>query len=261
MKISISNIAWKKKQDKKMYEYISKSKLQGIEIAPTRIIEKNPYDKIHKAIEFKNKMKYLYQLEISSMQSIWYGRQENIFQKEEAYKLLSYTKKAIDFASRIHCKNIVFGCPKNRNMPENRKEQDVFEFFKELGEYAKNKGTILAIEPNPTIYGTNFINTTQQAFEFVNKIESEGIKVNVDLGTILQNKEELNVVWNHMDLVNHFHISEPNLSKIQKREEHKKLAEFLKSINYQQYVSIEMKKTEHLKEVKKVIEYITGIFG
>ncbi len=259
MKISISNIAWDKANDEQMYEYISKSKLQGIEIAPTRILEENPYDKIQKAIDFETKMKKQFGLEISSMQSIWYGKQGNIFQ-EEARQLLIYTKKAIDFASNVHCNNLVFGCPKNRNIPENQREEDVLYFFKELGDYAARKGTILAIEPNPTIYGTNFINTTNQAFDFVKKIQSDGLKVNVDFGTILQNQEELNIIFDNMNLVNHIHISEPNLVKIEKREEHKRLAEYLKSIDYQRYVSIEMKKTEEIEEIKKVIEYVVGIF-
>lgn len=259
MKISISNIAWDKANDEQMYEYISKSKLQGIEIAPTRILEENPYDKIQKAIDFETKMKKQFGLEISSMQSIWYGKQGNIFQ-EEARQLLIYTKKAIDFASNVHCNNLVFGCPKNRNIPENQREEDVLYFFKELGDYAARKGTILAIEPNPTIYGTNFINTTNQAFDFVKKIQSDGLKVNVDFGTILQNQEELNIIFDNMNLVNHIHISEPNLVKIEKREEHKRLAEYLKSIDYQRYVSIEIKKTEEIEEIKKVIEYVVGIF-
>ena len=33
MKISVSNIGWDKQHDDEMYEYISKSKLNGIEIA------------------------------------------------------------------------------------------------------------------------------------------------------------------------------------------------------------------------------------
>lgn len=260
MKISISNIAWDKEKDEEMYEYLSENGLQAIEIAPTRIIEENPYDAIGKAIEFQTRMKKQFGLEISSMQSIWYGKQGNIFEKEEANQLLNYTKKAIDFAKTIHCNNLVFGCPKNRNRPEGKKEEEVIYFFKELGDYAARKGTILAIEPNPTIYGTNFINTTNQAFDFVKKVQSDGLKVNVDFGTILQNQEELNIIFDNMNLVNHIHISEPNLVKIEKREEHKRLAEYLKSIDYQRYVSIEMKKTEEIEEIKKVIEYVVGIF-
>lgn len=260
MKISISNIAWGKEQDEEMYQYISEHKLNGIEIAPTRIIEEQPYTKKEQAIEFAQKMKEKYHLEISSMQSIWYGKQGNIFNQEEANMFIEYTKKAIDFASYIKCENLVFGCPKNRNMPEHKKEDDIIYFFKELGRYAKQKGTTVALEPNPTIYGTNFINTTKQAFDFVKKIDCEGIKVNVDFGTILQNKEDLQIIFENMSLVNHIHISEPNLARIERRKEHQELSKFLKDIDYDKYISIEMKKTETIQEVKDTIQYISEIF-
>lgn len=260
MKLSISNIAWGKEDDKEMYEYLSKSEFDAIEIAPTRIFEENPYSHIKEAKDFAQKMKETYNLSISSMQSIWYGKKGNIFNIEEADSFIKYTKRAIDFASNIDCKNLVFGCPKNRVLPEDKKEEEILYFFKILGDYAKEKRIVLAIEPNPTIYGTNFINYTGQAFEFVKKVNSKGIKVNVDFGTIIENKEELNTVYDNINLVSHIHISEPNLEPIQKREEHREFAENLKRLKYNKYVSIEMKNTSHVDRVKETITYVREIF-
>lgn len=260
MKLSISNIAWGKEADKEMYEYIMNAKFDAIEIAPTRIIEENPYENIDDAEKFAIELESNYNLKISSMQSIWYGKQGNIFNPNEAENFINYTKKAIDFANRIGCKNLVFGCPKNRMIPEGRQEDDVLYFFKQLGEYANEKQTVLAIEPNPTIYGTNFINYTNQAFEFVKKVDSDGVKVNVDFGTIVQNNEELNGIFENIDLVNHIHISEPNLAKIENRESHKVLCENLERLKYNRYISIEMKNTGDLNIVKDVIKYVNGIF-
>lgn len=260
MKISVSNIGWDKQHDDEMYEYIANSKLNGIEIAPTRIIENRPYEKNEQAIEFAKNMKEKYDLEISSMQSIWYGKQGNIFDEENAKMFIEYTKKAIDFASDIKCKNLVFGCPKNRNMPEGKTTNDILYFFKELGDYAEKKKTIIAIEPNPTIYGTNFLNTTKEAIEFARKIDSKGIKVNVDFGTIVENKESLKTIQNNIDLVNHIHISEPNLEVVKERSKHKELADMLRKLDYKNYVSIEMKNTGDLNDMKTTIEYVKTIF-
>ena len=85
------------------------------------------------------------------MQSIWYGRQEKLFgSEEERQVLLAYTKEAIDFAAAVGCGNLVFGCPRNRNVPEGIRPEQVEEiacgFFHELGEYAYSKGTALSIE-------------------------------------------------------------------------------------------------------------------
>jgi len=263
MKLSISNIAWGKESDLEMYEYISTQGLQAIEIAPTRIFEEAPYEKLEQAKEFYNNLKEKYNLEISSMQSIWYGKSEKIFESEIARKsLINYTKKAIDFASVINCKNLVFGCPKNRNRIANNKEEYniALDFFREIGEYAKQKNTVFAIEANPVNYNTNFLNTTNQAINIVKDIASEGIKVNFDLGTVLTNEENLDIFENNLSLINHIHISEPNLNVIQERDIHKKIAKILKDSNYDRYVSIEMKNTGDLENVKQVIKYIKEIF-
>ncbi len=260
MKLSISNIAWNKEQDEQMYKYLESVGFDAIEIAPTRIIEENPYSHIEEIKQFAQRIMSKYQLSISSMQSIWYGKQGNIFKKEDAKSLIEYTKKAIDFAKEIKCKNLVFGCPKNRIMLENCKEEDIIYFFKILGEYAKENKTIIAIEPNPTIYGTNFINYTSQAFDFVKKVNNDGIKVNVDFGTIIENKEDLSNIFENIELVNHIHISEPNLNPIEERTEHKTLAEGLKKFNYDKYISIEMKNIGDMNRLKEIIEYIGRVF-
>ena len=130
MKLSISNIAWSSKQDETIYDLMKQYGFTGLEIAPTRWFTKNPYDHLPEACEEYYCLNQKYGLQISSMQSIWYGRNENIWSSDEdREKLTEYTKKAIDFASALRCKNLVFGCPRNRDRPEGAKEPEVFSFF------------------------------------------------------------------------------------------------------------------------------------
>ena len=89
----------------------------------------------------------------------------------------------------------------------------------------------------------------------------DGIKVNVDFGTIIENRENIETIFDNINLVNHIHISEPNLLKIEERKEHKELAKFLKSIDYDKYVSIEMKQTESINNIINVIKYVKEIFN
>ncbi|HRE77845.1 MAG TPA: sugar phosphate isomerase/epimerase family protein [Flavobacterium sp.] len=256
MKLSISNIAWSAEEDFEMYDFLKKVNFSGLEIAPTRIFQENPYEKLNEATEFSMRLKKTYQLEISSMQSICFGKNEAIFSSEEERKLISdYIKKSIDFAQSIGCKNLVFGSPKNRVIGENQ-NQIAIDFFKELGNYATSKDTILALEPNPEIYGTNFINTTNQAFDFVKQIDSDGLKVNFDFGTFLYNEEKLNDIEKNIQWINHIHISEPYLELIQKREIHEELINMLIKNEYTNYVSIEMKNLNSLESVKNTILYL-----
>ena len=79
MKLSISNIAWDKENDDAVYKLMKKYGYTGLEIAPTRVIEKNPYNKIEEAMAWSKALHDQYGFVISSMQSIWYGRQESYY--------------------------------------------------------------------------------------------------------------------------------------------------------------------------------------
>jgi len=262
IKLSISNIAWNSKDDEDIYKYMSDYSFDGLEIAPSRIFIDNPYKKLSLAKKFSKELKDKYDLEISSLQSILFGREEHLFgSNAEQHILLNYAKMAIDFAEAVNCHNLVFGSPKNRVIENYNQFSIAIDFFKKLGNHAVQKNTIISIEPNPQIYGTNFINTTKQAFELVNNVNNPGFMVNVDLGTIIHNKENIKIVIKNIHLVNHIHISEPNLVMIKKRSIHKELAHELKIIGYNKYVSIEMKNTGNINDVKQTIEYIGEIFN
>ena len=205
MKLAISNIAWNSNDDLKVYAYLKEKNIKYLEVAPSKIVGDNPYDNVEKLGEEAQTLKEQYDLEIISMQSIWYKVEDNIFASDASFqKLVNYTKKAIDFAASINCPNLVFGCPKNRNMID--KEHDYFkalEFFKELGNYAYDKKVVLAIEPNPVIYNTNFLNYTEEALEFVKKINLPSIKINYDLGTVIYDKESFNILKENMMYIHH----------------------------------------------------------
>lgn len=258
MKLSISNIAWSAEHDTEMYQYLHEVGFQGLEIAPTRIFPENPYDKLSEAKDWAYQLKEEYSLEIPSMQSIWYGHQEKIFgSKDERKVLIDYTKKAVDFAEVIGCKNLVFGNPRNRDTDDILGNYSIaIDFFREIGDYAVEHSTTIAIEANPPIYNTRFINRTEQAVELAYKCESAGIKVNVDLGTIINNEEDINYLKQIPEFINHVHISEPGLLPIEKRELHDELFSILIRAGYDKYVSIEMGNKVDLEGVKNIVNYV-----
>lgn len=262
IKLAVSNIAWDTKDDDKVLSYMSSKNITGLEIAPTKIIAEKPYENIEEAGLILDKMCYIYKLKIASMQSIWFGRQERMFFTEQERKiLLDYTKKSILFAEKIGCKNIVFGCPKNRIINSKLDIEIAMQFFSELGDYAQAHNTVLAIEANPVIYGTNFLNTTSEVLEFVCGINNSGIRINLDLGTIICNDESLEIVQRAIPYVNHIHISEPNLKPIEKRKLHERIADILEYTHYDKFVSIEMGNTGNVGDVLSVINYTQSIFS
>ena len=267
MKLSISNIGWEEKNDIEVYNLMKKYGFSGVEIAPTRWVQEQPYDHIDEAVAIAERLKLQYGLDVPSMQSIWFGKQEKVFASaEERVALVDYTKKAIDYAAAIGCKNLVFGCPRNRNVAEewNLTEQQVEElardFFGELGAYAESEGVVLAMEANPPIYNTNYVNTTEQAVALVKKVASKGFLVNLDFGTMIANEEDMAILEENIPVIHHVHISEPGLKLIEKRETHKKLAKLLREKRYEGYVSVEVGKQEDKKALEEIMKYVAEVF-
>ena len=262
MKLSISNIGWTKENDLTVYEMMKNKGYEGLEIAPTRIFPEHPYDRIEEANEWAKELKAGNGFVIPSMQSIWYGRSEKLFgTDEERAALADYTKKAIDFAESIGCRNLVFGCPRNRNMPDGADENTAVVFFREMGEYAAEHNTVIGMEANPPIYNTNYINDTKAALDLIEKVGSKGFKLNLDVGTMIANEEEVSVLAGREHFINHVHISEPGLKPIEQRGLHNALSELLNDFGYNGFVSIEVGKQENVAELDKMMRYTKEIFG
>lgn len=262
MKLSISNIAWSANNDEIIYNMMTRNGFTGLEIAPTRVFAYNPYANIERVSEWAEKLFKDYGLCVPSMQSIWYGRTENIFTSEEERNvLMEYTQKAVKFAKAIGCKNLVFGCPRNRNNPDNKEVDCAINFFREIGDYAVSEGTVIGLEANPPIYNTNFINSTSEAIDFIRTVNSEGLKLNLDVGTMIQNSEKIEDISGNVNLISHVHISEPGLDPITVRTLHDELFMLLSEENYSGYVSIEMSKQEDISIIEGSIEYVSRKFG
>lgn len=262
MKLSISNIAWEEKNDAQVYKWMKQYGFTGLEIAPTRIFPDRPYEKVGEAEAWSKKLFAENGFVVPSMQSIWYGRNEKLFGTEEERNILStYTREAVDFAEIIGCKNLVFGCPRNRAVPEGGNAERAVSFFREIGDYADEHGTVIGMEANPPIYNTNYINDTLSALELIHRVDSQGFRLNLDVGTMIQNGEKADELVGNVKLINHVHISEPGLKTIENRELHRELCRILKEEGYDGFISIEMGKKEDISFIEDVMKYVQEIFG
>lgn len=263
MKLAISNIAWNNEMDDQIYRHMKELSFSGLEIAPTRIVKENPYEEkgIVLAKGILSQLRHKYGFEICSMQSILFEVKDRIFYgKEERQRLLLQVKKAIYYAGQIGCKNLVFGCPSNRGILDVKEQYPLaIAFFRELGQYAEENDVVLALEANPVIYNTNFINTTQEAINLIRRVDVKGFQLNLDMGTIICNEEKLENIESNSDCIHHIHISEPYLLKIKPRIEYKKLFEFINKIKYDKFISIEMRLQENITDVLDTMSYIRHI--
>lgn len=258
--LAASNIGWAAQDDETVYTLMKQLGYTALEIAPTRLFPQNPYDHLEEAADFAQNMQQGYGLRIASLQSIWYGQAGSIFDRAQAEQLLAYTAKAFDFARACRCKNMVFGCPRSRAIPEGRTAAEAEAFFRRVADLAMGKYVTFALEPNPPIYGTNYLNGTVETMQLVEKFRCIGIGVNLDIGTMVYNGESIGEVAPYMRFVSHIHISEPNLAPIQPRPLHAELAALLKTVGYRNAVSVEMKCTD-LDTLRRSLAYVAEVFA
>jgi sugar phosphate isomerase/epimerase len=129
--------------------------------------------------------------------------------------MLKHLESICRIGSGLGAKHLVFGSPKNRDR-NGLSESEVLEisipFFKELGKIALEHNVEICVEPNPSIYGSNFITTSNDAALFIEKVNHPNIKMQLDTGTVIINNENIeNILIEHSHLIGHIHISEPNL--------------------------------------------------
>ncbi|MGD9560410.1 MAG: sugar phosphate isomerase/epimerase family protein [Oscillospiraceae bacterium] len=259
MKLAASQIAWPEEEQPQALDILKDRGFSGLEVAPGRVAGSEPYDDPARFAAFAKALRASCGLSVCSFQSIWFGRQGSIFGPERDF-FLEYTKRAMLCAQAAGVGNLVFGCPKNRVLPAGTQAAAAIPFFKELGDFAHAHGTVLALEANPALYGTNFVNTTPEAFEMAAAVASPGFRVNLDFGTMLINGEALASLKGLVPRINHVHISEPELAMVEERGAHRELAALLRSAGYTGYVSLEMRE-QPLENLRRATAWLAEVFA
>ena len=138
-------------------------------------------------------------------------------------------------------------------------EIDPEEFSEILG-----KKIYFCLEANPKLYGCEYINSTMEAISLIRKINKPYFKLNLDLGTIIENKENISeIISRNFNLIKHVQISTPYLRGISRyKSKIKKLIYYLYKFKYKGHVSIEMieKKKNNIKIVSQSISIVKLMF-
>lgn len=268
MKLAISNIAWEVEEELEISSLMQELGVGGVEIAPSKISSEitqiGAQDLLKYKMFWNNK-----KIEICAMQSLLYGHPEMriFFDSISREKTLRHLKLCADIGEKLGAKALVFGSPKNRLIPSDCDHIDIAEeFFDDIGQYCKGKGSAFCLEPNPPEYGTNFLCHTKDAIDFVREVDNDGLKVNIDTGTIIMNQEDYKEILDHgLAYAGHVHISEPFLNPIDKnRKIYKNIIEILNEFDYSGCISIEMKansKRQNIGAVMAVLKDISSLIG
>lgn len=265
MKIAISNIAWSRSEDDEIARVLSNFSIGGIEVAPTKLWD-DPLLQNDESIQSYLNYWSKKTISIVAMQSLLFGYADlTIFGSSDIrMSTLSYLSKIINLGSKLGVKVFVFGSPKNRlTMGLNKsKVMDIaIKFFRELGELAYNNKAKFCIEPNSAVYRCDFICTTDEGIELVKEVAHPGFRLHLDAGVMTLNHENCEESLERaLEYMEHFHISEPYLQKIGSGEtDHIRIANHLRKINYNKWVSIEMRDglgSSNVSVVADSLEYV-----
>lgn len=258
MKLSISNLAWSNKKFDRVLKLIKKYEFNGIEILPTKIWHDwNNIDK-QKLLKLK---KYLNErkLKISSIQSLFYNTNLLLEKDEDEQKIIKHFENLIKISKLLGCKNLVFGSPSFRKRKYNSKKElelKLINIFKQLKPKLEKYQVFVSIEPNPKIYGCNFINKLSDAYKIINKVKSKNLGIQIDTGCMMLEKENFNQIEKYLKFANHVHLSEKNLSALNENNLFiKKLLNLLKRKKWKKWVSIEMM-NKNLTEIESSLKFI-----
>ena len=244
--LAISNIAWDPAEDDAVAALLTRHGVTGIEIAPTKWREQ-PFDARPEEIAAYRARWEARGLRIVSLQSLLFGRPDlQLFGNPASRAAMSdFLRRVIDFGAALGAGALVFGSPKNRQrgaLPLKDAVEIATEFFRELGAQAHAQRIALCIEANPVEYGCDFITTTAEAVGLCRAVDHPGIRVNADLGGMTLSGEDLVQSLEAVaPFMAHFHASEPDLAELGARADHDAAARGLSAINYDGWVSIEMR--------------------
>lgn len=223
MKLAVSNIAWPPPHRDEAYALMRDAGVTGLEIAPGLLLADAADPLTPTPAEIAAALRPVDRagLQLVSMQSLLFGTADAaLFQGEARRATLCHAvERAIGLAALLGIPNLVFGSPRQRaypdNMPADTAQGIAIEVFRKLGDRASAVNTRIAIEPNGRAYGTNFLNSLEQAEEFVRHVAHPSIVLNFDIGALHMEGDfpRIEAIAAHaIDRIGHVHLSEPGLA-------------------------------------------------
>jgi sugar phosphate isomerase/epimerase len=266
MRLAMSNIAWSAAERLEAYAILAEAGITGLEIAPGIFFHAAADPFVPDDASAREALREMADagLSLVSMQSLLFGVSgAGLFGGAEARAAFERGMiRAITLAGRFGIPNLVFGSPAQRRVPEGMAMADALTeaaaVFRRLGDAAAVAGTRITIEANPAAYGTNFLNTLEEAEGFVARVDHPAIALILDLGAMHMNGSFASVPARLPGLaprLNHVHVSEPDLAPAPADAAALvPVLRGLRSAGYAKAVSIEMKRPAGgLSEVRRAV--------
>ena len=260
MKLSVSNIVWGKDNFGDFLKFLKQEGCDGIELAPS-LIWNEPIHSNKQERESLKKQILESGLELVGFHSLLFSRPDlQLFKSQDTRKkTIDYIKHLISLCSDLGGKQLIFGSPNNRLLHGKEYEkclQQSYNDFLNIADYGYKKNIFFCIEPLGKNY-TEFVLSMKEGGELVKKINHSNFRLHLDTKTIFNTKEDIDMIAKEYgNLIQHVHISDEDFNEPGSiNNGHSKIGMSLKKINYNNFLSIEMKRNT-INALKNGIKFV-----
>jgi sugar phosphate isomerase/epimerase len=178
-----------------------------------------------------------------------------------------YFSDLVDFCADLSGKFIVVGSPKQRNLAEGVTYKQGWDFateiFRDPVMRAEQRGITICFEPLAPSE-TNFINTAEEAVRFVQQLHTPHFKIILDVKAMSsENKPVPEIIRLSWPNFAYFHANDKNLKGPGFGDvDFKPIAQALKEVGYNGFVSVEVFKFEEGPQViaTKSLDHLRKVF-
>lgn len=246
-----SNIAWPSDSLDEALALLADLGCAAVEIAPFSVFGRwqnidEEAKRLRDAIERRR-------LVCSALQGILYGVDDiALFGSDQSRSFFeSHMGRVAGLADLLGAKACVFGAPKQRDpgdLPMREAWDIAVTTLRKLGPVFAARDCALAIEANARRYGCRFVTTTAEAVRLVAEVDTRGIALQIDTGTILLEAEPPEVLHLAAPLAVHAHVSDVDLQPPGSAG-HSSIATALRDSGYAGSLSVEMRHIEAWRTV------------
>lgn len=269
MRLSVSNIAWDSQDDPAVVSLLNRNGVDAIDVAPGKYFS----DFAATSAAEIDAVRHWWSdqgIEIVGMQALLFGSKGlNLFGNPSVReRMLDYLGSVCRIARGLGARFLVFGSPRNRDrggLDSSATAEIAYDFFRRLGDIAADEHTVICLEPNPPIYGANFMTDVATTSEVVRTVDHPAIRMQLDVGALTLNSESAAAVLaSDADLVAHIHASEPELKVLGDcGTDHGPVSSAIRKFCPDRVVTVEMRKDDHapLPSLERAIQFAQRWYG
>lgn len=247
MKLAISNLAWEPAEDDAAADRMRACGYHGVELALTKYFPQPLSASAQQMADLRRAWERR-GFPIVALQALLFGQADlNLFgSPAQQDSFVEYLGGIIALGGALGAHALVFGSPKNRRKGERTEEaaeREAVPVLRRLGDLAVRHGTRLCIEPNPVVYGCDFVTNTGAGLRLVKAVDHPGFGLHLDAaGATLAGETLADSIRLCGGAICHFHASAPNLGPLDEVEvAHAEAGRALTAQSYSGFVSIEQR--------------------